>query len=63
MYRIYCFSGLLGKGEFIVISDRDPASVVGEWVTEGIVLDGHVDIDGNASILPCDRALSAEGAP
>lgn len=63
MYRIYCFSRPSGGGEFVVISDLDPASVVREWAIGGVTLDGHVDIDGDASGLPCDRALSAEGSP
>lgn len=56
MYKIYYFSDRSGESEFVVISDQPKLQVV-EDHGDGHQLQEVLDIDGDATSMPCDRRL------
>lgn len=56
-YRLYHFSDESGETEFVVISDGKPDAVKDEYVTGEVGCVEVLDIDGNATSMPCDRPL------
>jgi hypothetical protein len=58
-YKLYYFSSENGEREFVVISDRPQADVVAEFSGDAQLTE-TLDIDGDATALPCDRVLTKE---
>ena len=57
IFRIYSFSLESGEKEFVIISDLPENEVLAEYATNGHSLDIMIEIDGDATGLPCDREL------
>lgn len=58
-YKIHYFSTENGEREFVVISDRPVADVVAEFSGDAALIKS-LDIEGDATSLPCDHVLEKE---
>lgn len=58
-FNLYYFCSEDAEREFVVISERPQAEVVAEF-SNNATLSAVLAIDGDATILPCDRVLMKE---
>lgn len=63
-HRLYRFSKQLREdevididGEFVIISDLPEQEIIDEYTHSQASLDEVLDIDGDATSFPCNRAL------